>query len=234
MPGARTGAFPSGFHLSPVAPAGWKRGDGKQLIKEQGTLPYRERPFCFGLSSGAPDGGPQAFPYGGWDVSGGVSSVDRYIGERIEARGLREGRIRGASAVGHGGRMPHGVEESRGQSLRSFVETLPRGKRARGGPLRAGVSGPFSPPPVAARGTDSAAGRDTSFPLRALWFRPRRPGFRTRRAGPADHASCLRADRPCGRDVPDIAPDPSPVPRAPAAGRRPGACPGAAAGRDGR
>ncbi len=44
-----------------------------------------------------------------------------------------------------------GVKKSRGQSLRSFVETLPRRKRARGGPLRAGVSGPFSPPPVAAR-----------------------------------------------------------------------------------
>ena len=77
-------------------------------------------------------------------------------------------------------------------------------------------------------------GRQGYFLLRALWFRPRRPGSQTRRAGPADHASCLRADRPCGRDVPDIAPDPSPVPRAPAAGRRPGACPGAAAGRDGR
>lgn len=44
-----------------------------------------------------------------------------------------------------------GVKKSRGQSLRSFVETLLRRKRARGGPLRAGVSGPFSPPPVAAR-----------------------------------------------------------------------------------
>lgn len=44
-----------------------------------------------------------------------------------------------------------GVKKSRGQFLRSFVETLPRRKRARGGPLRAGVSGPFSPPPVAAR-----------------------------------------------------------------------------------
>ena len=30
-----------------------------------------------------------------------------------------------------------GVKKSRGQSLRSFVETLPRRKRARGGPLRA-------------------------------------------------------------------------------------------------
>ena len=28
------------------------RGDRKELIKEQGTLPYGERPFCFGLSSG--------------------------------------------------------------------------------------------------------------------------------------------------------------------------------------
>lgn len=44
-----------------------------------------------------------------------------------------------------------GVKKSRGQTLRSFVETLLRRKRARGGPLRAGVSGPFSPPPVAAR-----------------------------------------------------------------------------------
>lgn len=54
-----------------------------------------------------------------------------------------------------------GVKKSRGQSLRSFVETLPRRKRARGGPLRAGVSGPFSPPRCR-EGTDSAAGRDTS------------------------------------------------------------------------
>ena len=62
--------------FSQCVSSGWKRGNGKQLIKEQGTLPYRERPFCCGLSSGAPDGGPQAFPYGGWDVSGGgVSSV---------------------------------------------------------------------------------------------------------------------------------------------------------------
>ena len=44
-----------------------------------------------------------------------------------------------------------GVKKPRGQTLRSFVETLLRRKRARGGPLRAGVSGPFSPPPVAAR-----------------------------------------------------------------------------------
>ena len=158
---------------------------------------------------------------------------------------INRGKDRGARAS----RRPHpggircrtrrqdaapGVKKSRGQSLRPFVETLLRRKRARGGPLRAGVSGPFSPPPVAARARTARQAGILPSPLRALWFRPRRPGFRTRRAGPADHASCLRADRPCGRDVPDIAPDPSPVPRAPAAGRRPGACPGAAAGRDGR
>lgn len=87
-------------------------------------------------------------------------------------------------------------------------------------------------------GSPSGRGRE-ELPLKACWerersLRLRRPGFRTRRAGPADHASCLRADRPCGRGAPDIAPDPSPVPRAPAAGRRPGACPGATAGRGGR
>lgn len=57
-----------------------------------------------------------------------------------------------------------GVEESRGQTPGPLWRHFP-GESARGvGPLRAGVSGPFSPPPVAARGTDSAAGRDTSFP----------------------------------------------------------------------
>lgn len=82
-------------------------------------------------------------------------------------------------------------------------------------------------------GTDSAAGRDTSSSglfgsgLEDQALEPEEQGLRITPA-------CLRADRPCGRDVPDIAPDPSPVPRAPAAGRRPGACPGAAAGRDGR
>lgn len=126
-----------------------------------------------------------------------------------------------------------GVKKSRGQSLRSFVETLPRRKRARGGPSsRWRERAIFSS--ACCREGHGQRGRQGYFLLRALWFRPRRPGFRTRRAVPADHASCLRADRPCGRDVPDIAPDPSPVPRAPAAGRRPDACPGAAAGRDGR
>ena len=214
MPDAGKGPSFRFSSFSQCVSSGWKRGDGKQLIKEQGTLPYRERPFCFGLLSGAPDGGLQAFPYGGWDISGGgVSSVDRYIGERIEARGLREDRSRGASAVGHGGRMPPPAwrnQEGRPPVLCGDT-SLEKAREGHG-----------------------QRGRQGYFLLRALWFRPRRPGSRTRRAGPADHASCLRADRPCGRDVPDIAPDPSPVPRAPAAGRRPGACPGAAAGRDGR
>ena len=65
-------------------------------------------------------------------------------------------------------------------------------------------------------------------------FRPRRPGSRTRRAGPAGRASCRRAGPPCGKGVPDTGAGPSPVPRAPAAGRRPGAGPDAAAGRGGR
>lgn len=56
-----------------------------------------------------------------------------------------------------------GVEESRGQPLRSFVETLPRRKRARGGPSSRWRERPFSPPRCR-EGTDSAAGRDTSFP----------------------------------------------------------------------
>lgn len=76
--------------------------------------------------------------------------------------------------------------------------------------------------------------RPRESPSQASCLRPRRPDFRTRRAGPADRASCRRAGRPCGKGVPDIAPDPSLVPRAPAAGRPPGACPGAAAGRGGR
>lgn len=135
MPDAGKGPSFRFSSFSQCVSSGWKRGDGKQLIKEQGTLPYRERPFCCGLSSGAQDGGPQAFPYGGWDVSGGgVSSVDRYIGERIEARGLREDRSRGASAVGHGGRMPPRREENQegspsGPLWRHFPGESARGAR---------------------------------------------------------------------------------------------------------
>lgn len=165
MPDAGKGPSFRFSSFSQCVSSGWKRGDGKQLIKEQGTLPYRGRPFCCGLSSGAPDGGLQAFPYGGWDVSGGgVSSVDRYIGERIEARGLRADRSRGASAVGHGGRMPSPAWRNQEGSPSGPLWRHFPGESARGvGPLRAGVSGPFSPPRCR-EGTDSAAGRDTSFP----------------------------------------------------------------------
>lgn len=86
-------------------------------------------------------------------------------GKRIEARGLREDRSRGASAVGHGGRMPPPAWRNQEGSPSGPLWRHFPGESARGvGPLRAGVSGPFPPPPVAARGTDSAAGRDTSFP----------------------------------------------------------------------
>lgn len=135
MPDAGKGPSFRFSSFSQCVSSGWKRGDGKQLIKEQGTLPYRERPFCCGLSPGAQDGGLQAFPYGGWDVSGGgVSSVDRYIGERIEARGLRADRSRGASAVGHGGRMPPRREENQegspsGPLWRHFPGESARGAR---------------------------------------------------------------------------------------------------------
>ena len=85
-----------------------------------------------------------------------------FRGRRFVCGPIYRGKDRGARAS----RRPHpwgircrtrrqdaapGVKKSRGQTLRSFVETLLRRKRARGGPLRAGVSGPFSPPPVAAR-----------------------------------------------------------------------------------
>ena len=125
-------------------------------------------------------------------------------------------------------------------SLGCFSPLGPAGQE-RGRLRRSRGSAPWRRCPRRGRkkgGSPSGRGRE-ELPLKACWerersLRLRRRGFRTRRAGPADHASCLRADRPCGRGAPDIAPDPSPVPRAPAAGRRPGACPGAAAGRDGR
>lgn len=163
-----------------------------------------------------------------------VCGADR-LGKRTEARGLREGRIRGIRCRTWWQDAASGVKKSRGQFLRSPLEILPPKKaREDGAFFVLERPGHFVLCLLLRRGTDGAAGRDASSLLRALWFRPRRPGFRTRRAVPADHASCLRADRPCGRDVPDTAPDPSSVPRAPAAGRHPGACPGAAAGRDGQ
>lgn len=73
-------------------------------------------------------------------------------GKRIEAHGFREGRIRGASAVGHDGRMPPPAWRNQEGSPSGPLWRHFPGESARGvGPLRAGVSGPFSPPPVAAR-----------------------------------------------------------------------------------
>lgn len=57
-----------------------------------------------------------------------------------------------------------GVKKSRGQSLRSFVETLPRRKRARGGPSSRWRERAIFSSACCREGTDSAAGRDTSFP----------------------------------------------------------------------
>lgn len=98
MPDAGKGPsfrFPS---FSQCVSSSWKRGNGKQLIKEQGTLPYRERPFCFGLLSGAPDGGLHAFPYGGGDVSGGGFSS---VGSIVWGNGQRRAGFEKAASVGH-------------------------------------------------------------------------------------------------------------------------------------
>lgn len=193
LPDAERGAFP-GSRPFPNALHQAGKGDRKQLIQEQGTLPYRGRPFCYG----AP--GRRTVRLPAWRP--GCCRRRLFIcGDRWPREEDRCPRT---------SREPHPWAICRRER---WQDALPGVRKIKG---------------IDGREEDSFSLKDPSC------LRPRRPGFRTRRAGPADHASCLRADRPCGRGVPDIAPDPSPVPRAPAAGRRPGAGPGAAAGRDGR
>lgn len=210
-------------------------GDRTQLIKEQGTLPYGETSLLFWSFFWEVPGdrspavrrdalGACFVPFGVGEVGKGSVPVEH---QGVRDRDLFYRQLRRRDAAPGGDKMKREVPPavSGGASLKiaswgAFSVTAYRG---------AG----FCPCPCpSAQKTGHRRPRES--PSQASCLRPRRPGFRTRRAGPADRASCRRADRPCGKGVPDIAPDPSLVPRAPAAGRPPGACPGAAAGRGGR
>lgn len=207
-------------------------GDSRQLIKEQGTLPYGERLFCFGLSSGkSPETVARRSGVMLWELVLCLLGWARW-GKKVCPWNIKESATVIWFTGSHGGGMP----PRRGQNK----EGSPSCRLWRGFPENSIVGGffgdgapgsGFCPCPST---LEAGHRRPRGSPPQASCLRPRRPGFRTRRAGPADRASCRRADRPCGKGVPDIAPDPSLVPRAPAAGRRPGACPGAAAGRGGR
>lgn len=109
------------------APSGWKRGNGKQLIKEQGTLPYRERPLCFwGFRPGAPDGGLHAFLYdGGLFQAAAFRLWGRQLGETNRgARASRRPYPWGIRCRTRWQDAAPGVTKSRGQSLRSPLEVL--------------------------------------------------------------------------------------------------------------
>lgn len=142
-------------------------GERETADKRTRDAPVQGTSLCFGLLSGAPDGGLHAFPHGGGDVSGGGFSS---VGPIAQGKGYTLAHFKGTASVGHPlSDMVAGCRLRREEIKRAVPpvasgDTFPE-ESARGwGLLRAGVSGPFCPLPVAAKGHGWRSGQGCLLP----------------------------------------------------------------------